>query len=263
MWAGSHYLRHPDNGWWESVTPESVSTCGCRFYDENGTLLDWGTSFFVKENVRLGIPNRLPRMHYVFAHGDYARLLHIDYVVHTGYVKYFDPLDPDFSDDVGPALWVEDVVAIRVRPLLSAVHLFQQDIRPRLLRLREASSLAKALPFMSLRRFQCCSREIRRAVAPRRCDDTWVRACQLEWLTVRANFTRAQMLRFDPAWADTVCYPVQGDLVRFATPPLEEAGVGWHWVAFRVPYGPASYHQGWVHPGILPYSHRAAVVICS
>ena len=170
-WAGVTYLRHPRNGWWE---PEHHNRCNCRFYDEKGIQLCEQSPFFTKYKIPY-------------------RLLRIDYVEHINFVKYYDPNDREFSDDVGPLLGVRDIIAAAsLRPLLSTIRIFQHDARPRLLCLREASSLASALQLVMLHRFHCCSRAIWYAIAPRRSDTAWVRACQLGWLTVTANFTEQQ-----------------------------------------------------------------------
>ena len=132
-------------------------------------------------------------------------------MVHINFVKYCDPNDRGFSDDVGPLLGVRDIIAAAsLRPLLSTIRIFQHDARPRLLCLREASSLASALQLVMLHRFHCCSRAIWHAIAPRRSDTAWVRALQLG---LTANFTdikRTGLVTWPIPWP----IPVTIDLIK-------------------------------------------------
>ena len=201
-WAGSLYLRHPYNGWWE--WSYDLDGCGCRFYDEMGTELEENSFCLVKPLSVYGRRHGDRRRAAEFNRAFHGRLLRIDYVQRADFVKYYDGNDTVWGDDQGPRLGIEDIVATAsLRPLLSAVRkelprLSCRDCPefiPRLLRLRDTSALANALPLMALRRFQCCSREIWRAVQPRRSDVSWVHACQL----VRRSVPRSTSVEI---WAE-------------------------------------------------------------
>ena len=215
----------------------SALECGCLYYDEKGFEVYEGTRFYARH------PS-----------ADFRnRLLKVDYVTGKGIVKYVDPMNEDFCDDNGPVLYITNVVTVAsLRSLLFGLRMFQKHTLTRLKQLRQRQSLATCLTFKWLRRFQACSRGLRRAFAQVTPDKAWVQACQLQWVAVTKRFTKQHMLRHDPAWVDTVCYLAKGDLVLCCKrQPVQEESVGWLWVAFRTPYGLTACREGWIHPDII------------
>jgi hypothetical protein len=107
IWRGSSYVVHPISGWWERAW--SVGTtllCGCEHYDQLGTLLDEDDAF-------LTVCNRQEFRN---------RKLRIDYIVHSGFVKFYDEDDNSFCDDYAPTLGIYDIIAIpRTPPMRGSV----------------------------------------------------------------------------------------------------------------------------------------------
>ena len=224
---GVPYVSHPANGWWEPARQHQVYAptlmCGCQYYDEKGCELADRTPFFTRRHrsdfFQTPPVTRHRRSDFHF------RQLRIDYIHGDGVVKYYDANDHTFNDDVGPPLRVRDVVAVAsLKPLLSALQMFQVVSVARLRRLRHGgSSLASALPLMALHRFHCCSREIWRAVAQGKSDAVWVEACKLQWSVVAKDFTEDHMRMHDALFVNTVCYLAKA--AEHGRPELAQAAV--------------------------------------
>ena len=239
-WKGKFYSRHP-SGWWE----QARLGCNCKFTDRLGCILANGTSFVTT----------------VHALQTYA--LVIDYVVSPEFVKYvgYKDLDLEICDDDFGGLSCGDVVSAR------AFHLLRKRMRPFLNKLAWVAAWKRRIEDQScllafflhwsnastVHKLRCCSRSSREWCrnASSWGDVRWVEAFQAKWLPVLSSFTLQAMLKHDPAFAHTVCYPALGALVRPCRNHTDEDDSGWMFVQFQVPYGRLELRWGWIHPCIV------------
>ena len=138
---------------------------GCRYYYKLGGCLDGGDAFLIIRSWQ-----------------DFRnRKLRIDYVVHKGFVKFYDEGDTSSEGDTSyfPPLSIYDIIAYRsLRPLAKVVRMLRKQVLD-LRELRKASLLARYMRWMNLHAFRCCSRAVWQATTPHQCDSVWVRACML------------------------------------------------------------------------------------
>ena len=233
IWRESIYVVHPASGWWERARlhPDFNHTllCGCRYYDKLGTLLDQDDAFLTVRSWQDFI----------------NRKLRIDYIVHKGFVTFYDAGDPSFIDDIAPTLSISEIIAYRsLRPLAKAVRILCKYVR-------QASLLARYLRWKNFHNFRCCLRVVRQATGFDQSDSAWVRSCMLQWFHLVTMFTVDHMLAYDAHWAHSICYPAVGDEIRLPMhPPLAESA-GWLWVVFRLPWGSGARREGWIHPSTV------------
>ena len=188
------------------------------------------------------------------------RLLVVDYVVNTSFVKYCDIADDRFSDDTGPLLGVSDVVAISsVKALFKAVQLIRLQ-RMRLTRWRSASALCGATTLRTFLRPRLCSGELLRVLRAGVTDKVLVKALIPRWRVVAWKFTVTDMRRHQSQFASTICYPSVGDLVCPSVPPAGQDSNGWLWVAFHVSCCRTGVREGWIHPGIV-FGNRSPAML--
>ena len=140
-WCGTRFVVHK-SGWWEP----HIGVCHCMFFDRVGCHLGDGTRIVTTCRVLHSTPVHLE----------------IDYVVHMGYVKYYSS-DRSITDDNGPSITVEDIVAVKAFFKLRALSRnFRYSTLPALRELRSRSKLVAFLPLVLLHRCRCCCTSLRK-----------------------------------------------------------------------------------------------------
>ena len=234
VWNDKMYHTHPGNGWWEAYTRNQA--CACSFYDKMGTRLRNDDPFIatMREKTLNG------------------RRLRIDYIACSDFVKYYDLDDDSYSDDEGPHLRIQDIIAsASLSPLRYGIRFFQIVTLPKIRKMRETSVIGQAAPLAGFARFRRCSKSVWIALERRKGEAAWVHAILLVWLPVTRYFSKSQMVSHDPAWANSISHPCIGELIRWDHSPQVEAARGWNRAIFRTPGVHGRSKGGWVHPGIV------------